>query len=802
MNLQPILSGGKGVATDLQIAVSEGSGSIVVFLGVAVLERIGGSREALQYKMLVGRLANAGWSLRELQRALGHDPRTIKKWAAALVSEDIEFIVEAFGGRGRHAKLSPAVARYAKRRYWELRAVVRNYREVVASEVLDLFGVRLSREPLRRLFREADREERERNDQGAVGPLDGPAEAATGCGCEPFPSLHGDRNDNQSPAPPCTPLAPIPRAPARAVGVHHAGMMLFAVLLELFCRNRRWAAGLQTQWLGQVLQGAVNIERSRLISAEDLARFTGPVLAATDPQREALRQMAGLEATMDVYAANARLLHDGPGRGRIFYYDPHSKEYTGALQLLKDWCGRTHGITKTLHLDMIHTRSGRACFLQHYSPYYDLRERFFMTLELFNRLFPAHQRRGRIFALDRGIFGLSTFARFAELGDHVLTWEKGYKGDGWEQQRPQVVFTRYRPRNHAGDLQTYRFECREQPWRRDPTMRRILVRATNPKGRTVLVAILCSATDLAIEEAVWIMFSRWLQENDFRYLDRHFGLNQLTSYASVSVQQRAAELQDKPVDSPEYKELKQQTQMCENELARLLLRRERNTEKQLDNEQHIIELQRRLLDDSPAVQRLDSAFNAAERSQPPEPVLRRARRLLTTHRDLDRQLRSAQKARRTLQRNEQRLEGRIAPVKEHLHELEQRLCAAVREQSRLRLLIDNNYRMLNTRCKAMLDALRITASNMFAELLRTFRPIYNNYRNDHAMLRNLTRADGFLCCQNGCITLRLWLKGRFQARQLTAFRTFLAEMTDSINEHFALCAPPVRIALLEQPPTW
>ena len=26
------------------------------------------------------------------------------------------------------------------------------------------------------------------------------------------------------------------------------------------------------------------------------------------------------------------------------------------------------------------------------------------------------------------------------------------------------------------------------------------------------------------------MFNRWLQENDFKYRDKHFGINQITSY--------------------------------------------------------------------------------------------------------------------------------------------------------------------------------------------------------------------------------------------------------------------------------
>lgn len=366
MNVQPLLIGGKGIATDLHVVVSESSKDLLVFLDTALLECIGGSREALQYKMLAGRLANAGWPLIVLQRALGHDRRTVKKWAAALLSDDVDEVARAFGGRGQDRKVTAAVSRYVKKRYRELNGQRRDFRRTVAGEVADLFGERLSPEVLRRLFREADRE-----DRSARLALAGSAAGLMSMGCEDggLPGTEQAANDNRSPegavgppggsgadgtppagsaeGPPELP-AVLCAAPSRPVGVHHAGLVLFLVLFMAFVRGRRPWADLQRQWLGQVLQGAVNLEQSRMVTATDLARFTGPVVAGVEAQREHLRELAGVETVMDLYAANARLLHDGPGRGTVFYYDPHGKEYTGQLTVLKGWCGR-------------------ACFVQHYS---------------------------------------------------------------------------------------------------------------------------------------------------------------------------------------------------------------------------------------------------------------------------------------------------------------------------------------------------------------------------------------------------------------------------------------------------
>ena len=52
-------------------------------------------------------------------------------------------------------------------------------------------------------------------------------------------------------------------------------------------------------------------------------------------------------------------------------------------------------------------------------------------------------------------------------------------------------------------------------------MRRIIVKATNHNGNTITVSILCSNPLMPVEDVVWLIFNRWLQEDDFKYLDVH-----------------------------------------------------------------------------------------------------------------------------------------------------------------------------------------------------------------------------------------------------------------------------------------
>jgi hypothetical protein len=769
-NLQPLLVSRKETATDLSLMLSSDGKDIFAFLDTALLERISCSRERLEYKILVGRMVNAGHSLTDLKKSFGHDARTMKRWGAALKSDDPEFITRIFSGRGGAGKITPALKKYVSVRYLELREKYDcRYRETIHSEVERYFGVALSGETLRKMFRAADTE---------VGAR--PAKVSTGCALEYDSSTNSEPERNRSTkSPDCAEPPPdvLSGGSKMVRGMHHAGLVLFIVMLEVFRRERPSATALQSQWVGQILQGAVNIEQSRMITAHDLARFTGAVEAGTEPQRRRLREEADPDAVVDIYAANARLLADGPGNGDVFYYDPHSKEYTGGLDVLKGWCGRRHGIVKVMYLDAIHTESGRPCFLQHYSPYYDLRERFFMTLEMFDRLFPPAEKPGRTFVIDRGIYGLETIRLFLNSGDHLVTWEKGYANDGWEDGRKTITFVRFRTRNRADDLQRYVFRCQEGRWSRDSGVRRVVVRATNPNGTTAEVGVLCTHPEMEVERVVWAIFNRWLQENDFKYLDKHFGINQLTSYASTTYAEKADSIEDREIESSEHRQMAKKLRNCEAALARLLLQ-QRKTRKRLDKTEADIEV-------------LDLKISALAGNEK-----------TAKGKELRKKRGRRRQSRTTAINRLTELENKILTAENEAEQMRGTLAAILKNTSRLQSLIDRNCSMLDVCAKTYFDALRIVAANMFRNLLQHFRPIHDNHRNDHAMLRQLTRSDGFVREIDGVIHVELWLKGRFQKKQRTAFKAFLAECTDEINQHFAGRAKPVRISLPDLPPSW
>src|SRR6056297_1904732 len=102
----------------------------------------------------------------------------------------------------------------------------------------------------------------------------------------------------------------------------------------------------------------------------------------------------------------------------------------------------------------------------------------------------------------------------------------------------------------------YRFRWQEHPWPREPRFQRLIVRALNPGGREIEVAILTSDSNRDRRSVISAMFNRWLQENDFGYMNRHVGINELTSRSHETYASIGDSLDDRHVMSREYKALR------------------------------------------------------------------------------------------------------------------------------------------------------------------------------------------------------------------------------------------------------
>ncbi len=573
-----------------------------VYYGADLLEIVPDDREHIEYKLLVARLYNANLNATILQEVFQVDRKTMKRWGAALRSGDSEQLRKVLFGRQARRKLTPEIESYIRMRFPAIYEETKyEYSKRMREEIEQVFGCTLSGETLRPLLREL-KESIKVQKENEETPWD----------CEQEPEIEeeektseiGSENEEireqskESSTPmPCNNRKESPELkeafPEEVTLCHHLGVLLFSALflsLDAFPGEASW---LLKQWVAIILLGAVNIEQTKLLDFEDLKRLLGKCMRSLHDQRTHLGQMATVAMAEQVLRLNAAEVDAAANDD--FYYDPHTKLYTGIQNVLKGWCPSIRSADKALHMDFIHTAAGHPVYLESTDNYEDMRDRFFQVTNHFRALLQMDKKKVITFIVDRGIYSLEVFQKFIEdPSTHVITWEKNYKLAPWPAEPAPGAFTLERNRNCATDLQLYTFACLDERWEKDSSMRRLRVRATNPKGRTIEVGVLTDDLTRPAPEIITLIFRRWIQENDFKYLDKHFGINEITSYAVIPYKRLQDHLEDQQMKSGAYKALEMERSQTQEKLGKLLVQERQHPGKNAKRAEKIQTLSHRL----------------------------------------------------------------------------------------------------------------------------------------------------------------------------------------------------------------
>ena len=97
-----------------------------------------------------------------------------------------------------------------------------------------------------------------------------------------------------------------------------------------------------------------------------------------------------------------------------------------------------------------------------------------------------------------------------------------------------------------------------------------------------------------VKEIIRLMFKRWLQENDFKYLIKHFGIDGITSYDTISYNSLKGLIEDKLVKSGEMKSINIDKSKLEKELKKVLLLENQSKKKNKKRENKILVLTEKL----------------------------------------------------------------------------------------------------------------------------------------------------------------------------------------------------------------
>lgn len=723
-----------------------------VYYGLELLEVVSADRNDPNFKMLVGRLHNAGLSLRILQSTFQVDPQTIQRWGRALRSRDAQELIRLLAGRRAGRKLTLEIEAYVRARWTDLsRQGTYGVSGRLCREIESVFKVKLSHETLRPLVGKLKRGEGLDGSAQttAEGLLQTSQEAADG---QPLSVEEKETAGGYSAASSTELLEPTDASASSVPTMEsvpqthwcdHAGVLLFAPMLLAVAQVLDPPEARFKQWLASLLLGALNIEQTKFLNGEDLARLLGSVVRFPHPQRQELERVATEASCQALARFNAQQI--AADKQSDFYFDPHTKHYTGGQNVLEGWCPAIRWADKAMHSDFIHTAEGQPLYFETTDNFADLRERFFEVVEQCRQELEWPAERVLTWVVDRAIFGKEVFEKvLANPALHLITWEKGYEAQSWSPEggvSGSMVIER--PRNRADDIRSYHLEYWDRAWPKDQRLRQLVVQATNPQSRTIQVSVLTDDLTRAAVEILRLMFCRWVQENDFKYLDKHFGINQITSYGVIGYEELRAQVQDRQVRSAEAKALQEQRRQLRARQGRLLLL-------QAKSEHQSGQRQKR-------IQQLESA----PASDPAHQPLARLRHAQTRCENI-----------------RQERQKQIDQLSQEMAEVQQKAETAQKTESRLERLIEEKMVRMDPNKKRLMDCLRVIARNVFYAALAPFKKAYNNYRDDHDQFRQLTQASGVLEVRPEQIVVHLLPRVNYSPQ----LRRIIGQRLDQIND--------------------
>lgn len=721
---------------------------LLVFYGFELIEIVKNDSADPAFKLLLARLYNAKVKLSALCESFQVDPKTIRRWGKALLQGDPAELVRVLEGRGVCHKLTPAVENFARLR-WPHLVAERSYGAVgrLLLEIQSVFKMEISRSGLQgliRILKEGTAAGESSLPQGDPPSSLPHAEVGAALAAQPLPEVpqetgessvksleetHADKAADSAVQPSVqagtqsgnnAPSSPFfPKDPAQALyWCDHAGVLVFATALAAISRVWPTPQRILAQWMAALLLGAQNIEQTKYLNWEDLELILGPVVRFPTPQRDQLKALAADPKLIDeLWRFNQKIL--GPAVGSDFYFDPHTKHYTGEQNVLKGWCPKIRGADKVLHSDFLHTAQGAPIYFETTDNFVDLRQRFRGVIGRARQALQWPADTVPTFVVDRGCYGLEFFEKVtSDPTFHLITWQKGFTAEAWEPTKVmgQTTITRYR--NYATDVRLYRFEYVERPWEKNPLLRQMVVQATDDKGRIIQVAILTDDLKRAAIEIIQLMFQRWLQENDFKYLDKHFGINQITSYRSIEYEKLKGQVEDREVKSADRKALDLKLKQVTEPLKRHLLAEEQA------HQAHQLR----------AVKSPELAAKLALESSTDTPEYKELSRQVVALKAADSRYEAT------------RLERRKSIEQGHkeIAAIQLQIAGTKAQESRLEAMIQADMVKMDGQCKRLMDVLRITVRNLFYQALQPFKKAYDNYRDDHDYFRKLTQSPGVM----------------------------------------------------------
>ncbi len=502
----------------------------------------------------------------------------------------------------------------------------------------------------------------------------------------------------------------------------HVGVLVFTQYINLLQKSKLGACKQYViQWLVMVLLGAKNIEQSKLLNYKSLNLFLDNPTRNLHQQRKKLKEFATKDNFINLLAFNAVLVN--VCNETDFYYDPHTKHYTGLLEILKSWCSKVRIATKIINTDFIHTSDGFPVYLKNGDTFEDMRVRFFKDIKEFRRIAKIPDNKTITMCIDRGIYSAEVFARAAETKNlHIISWEKGYKKDMWDDKQETKTGSITKVRNNKTDTKLTIYQYQEYKWVKNDKIRQLIVRLPEKSGDGIVeVSILTDDLSREATVIIFLMLKRWIQENDFKYLIAHFGLDQITSYLFDYYKDITETITDKEHISGEYKALTKELDKLRRKLKTLL------------HKKHEFDTKFGIYED---IFELTNEQN--------ELLVREFTKGLAGVKINKNDKKPTEKQEKNYKKNI----SKIVEFTNKYYVIFNQRANTDKKVSKIAELTKKGTKKLNTSQKQFMDIIKIIARNIFYLGFEPFKEKYNNYRDDHVIFREITCSNGIIEINN------------------------------------------------------
>ncbi len=778
---------------------------ILVHFGMHLLEKVRRDRSAVELKMLAGRLYNTGFNRAKLCEHFGWTRKTIQSFGEALKSGDVDEMRRVFAGRwNKNKKLTKEREQFVRETYRDIyKGKGCHSNAAIRAELKRKLSATVSRETLRPIIND-EKARIEATEQQHDRPLSHSGGTSSSCflpvlraeqqamasgvqqlfaalieisaktskreiACKKWSPLSTDLPQKRKIIPSAESfVGSVVTCTGKTFGVprfvHHAGLLLVRMDIDRVTEGLPERDSLR-QWLGSVLCGAVNIEQTGELSFEALEVLIGPTLRSAYRQRLRLHDICDTELTMSLWRRNAELI--GATGMNIFLYDPHGIHYTGALRILLGWLGNLHMVGKVYYQDFFHTEQGLPVIAFLEDNYENMRERFSRQVDRLRQLLWGTTKHKITIVADRAIYDQEDMLAFRQRDIHIITWQKGGGDIAWQPPDIKNVccFSIVRCRNNSRDTVTCQIEYYREDWAREPSIQCIIVRISKdneiaPKN----LAVLCTDPDIAAEAALRPILRRWLQENDMRHAIPNFGINQITSYGSVSYRDIANTLEDRLVPNPQLRRLTADRLELKKKWGLELVKRQ-------EHQQRADEF----------VKNKKQKLETVETKITEEDDTNTVHKLRKCRSKIKQSLRAKTKRDQDALDNSREIEQKLTT---QISEINEKMTSEATEVSRLEDLIKKEYCKLKFGPKALFDAVRMTARNIFAQIHAVFRPLLDNRRNDCRLLRELIRSPGMIFEDDHEIVIVLVLSRQYQPKVRVAVEQLLDKISVEASNHY------------------